>query len=170
LPNIKDYVSEVEMWQALERVWPRVLGALLDVVSAALTNEPDVELLHPPRMADFAVWVAAAAPALEWDAEQLLDVYAANRAQANETTLEASPLVAPLRAIGKWEGTATELLAKLTDDVDGLISRSKAWPKSPRALSGDQRRLAPALRRGQPPLLVEFDREANKRRIRICGV
>ena len=59
-----------------------------------------------------------------------------NRADANETTLDASPLVAPLRELGEFEGSATDLLAALVEIVGDGAARAKDWPKSPSALSG----------------------------------
>ena len=169
LPTIEEYASEDDLWDAFDLARPRLLGALLDVVSRALANEPTVEVDELPRMADFARWTAAACPALGWDADELLRTYAENRAMANETTLDASPLVAPLRALDVFEGSATELLAKLVEEVGEGASRSKAWPKSPAALSGALRRLAPNLRRASPPVVIEFDREgkAGRRIIRV---
>ena len=167
LPTIDEYTPEEEMWQDFERVRPRLLGTLLDVVAVALKNEPTVKLERPPRMADFAHWTVAAAPALGWEATDLLNAYAANRATANETTLEASALPGPLRSLGVFEGTATELLTELSELAGENVARSKNWPKSPSALSGELRRLAPSLRRGEPPILIEFERDASGRTIRI---
>ena len=56
--------TERMFYRELEAVRPRVLGALLDAASAALRNLDRVELRELPRMADFAVWVAAAEEAL----------------------------------------------------------------------------------------------------------
>ena len=58
---------EDDLWADFEAVRPRVLGALLDAVSAALCNVSDVKLERPPRMADFAKWCTAAEPGLGWD-------------------------------------------------------------------------------------------------------
>jgi hypothetical protein len=169
LPTIEEYASEDDLWDAFELAHPRILGALLGVVSEAMRREPAIKLDEPPRMADFAQWTAAAAPALGWDAGRLLDAYASNRARANETTLDASPLVAPLRELGRYEGSATDLLAELTEIAGDGIARAKVWPKSPSALSGALRRLAPNLRRADPPLEIEFDREGKvgRRVIRV---
>jgi hypothetical protein len=169
LPTIDEYTSEDDLWQAFELAQPKLLGALLDVVAAAMANEPGVELDELPRMADFARWTAAACPALGWDVDEFLDTYTNNRAQANETTLDASPLVGPLRKLGDFEGSATELLEELVGIVGDGAARSKVWPKSPSALSGALRRLAPNLRRANPPLKIEFDREG-KSRSRIIRV
>jgi hypothetical protein len=167
LPRIEEYCSEDDLWDAFELAQPKLLGALLDVVSYALATEQSVEVDGSARMADFARFAAAAAPALGWDPDELLDAYTENRTQANEVTLDASPLVAPLRKLGGFEGTATELLEELVAIVGDVAARSRVWPKSPSALSGALRRLAPNLRRGVPPLDVEFGRDANQRVIRV---
>ena len=119
LPEIEEYASEADLWEAFDLAQPRLLGALLDVVSGAMRREPEVKLEQLPRMADFARWTAAAAPALSWDADGLLDAYARNRSSANETTLAAfTPLVAPLRELEQFEGTATDT-ARATDREGG---------------------------------------------------
>ena len=66
--------TEREFYRELEMVRPQVLGALLDAVSAALRNLDQVELQELPRMADFALWVAAAEEALAWEAGTFLSV------------------------------------------------------------------------------------------------
>ncbi|MBN9624118.1 MAG: hypothetical protein J0H06_14415, partial [Actinobacteria bacterium] len=135
LPRISGYVSEDDLWKRFESARPRLLGALLDVVSGAMAAEEEVHIEEPPRMADFARWMVAAAPTMGWDPEELLDAYTNNRAAANETTLEASPLVGPLRRLGNFEGAAADLLDQLGDIAGDGIARSKTWPKSPSALS-----------------------------------
>jgi hypothetical protein len=169
LPTIEEYVSEDDLWQAFDLARPRILGALLDVVSHAMANERKVTITELPRMADLARWTAAACPALGWDADELLEVYANNRAAANETTVDASPLAAPLRRLGNFEGSATELLAALIEIVGEGPARAKHRPKAPHVLSGALRRLAPNLRRADQPIAIEFDREGptGRRVIRV---
>src|SRR5262249_31989199 len=60
LPAIPDdrRLDEETLWRRFGEVRPRVLGALLDAVSAAIRNGPRVCLDRKPRMADFATWVA----------------------------------------------------------------------------------------------------------------
>jgi hypothetical protein len=161
LPTIDGYVSEAELWAEYERARPRILGALLDAVSEALAVESEVRLDDPPRMADFARWTVAASSALGWDDDELLDAYAVNRARANEVTLEASMLTAPVRRLaanGGYDGSPTGLLEELNGIVGESAARAKHWPKAPHVLSGELRRLAPSLRRGDPPVAIEFDR------------
>ena len=133
----------------LNEIRPLVLGALLDAISHGLRTVGSVHLHELPRMADFAVWVTACAPALGWESNRFTDAYFANRSDAVEIGLEASPLVAPLRALlssGPWEGTASELLTRLTDIGGDAIRKMKDWPTKPNVLSNSLKRLAPALR------------------------
>ncbi len=151
--------DEKGFWQDFEEARPRILGALLDAVAAALRNEPHVHLESKPRMADFAQWVTAAEPGLGWEPGTFLAAYATNRADAAGIALEASEIVPALRKFLQtvqqaqaeqdtwtWEGTATELLAALNSHADDDAKRSKAWPAQPHVLSGRLKRLAPSLR------------------------
>ncbi|MGH2513067.1 MAG: hypothetical protein ACRDGQ_10300, partial [Candidatus Limnocylindrales bacterium] len=166
------YRSEDRLWEEFENQRPALLGALLDAASAAMAGVDGIQLDDPPRMADFATWIAAACPAMGWDEHEFLRAYAANRAGANETTLDASPLVAPLRKLAQrgFEGSATELLEDLARIVgEGSTTRSTVWPKSPAALSTALRRLAPNLRKGNPPIEVELGRSASGSHIRVLS-
>jgi hypothetical protein len=152
LPTIPDERrrDEEQLSHDFEAVRPRVLGALLDAVSAALRNRPAVRLTSKPRMADFASWIVASEPALRWQAGAFLDAYLRNRGAANELALESSPaagLVLTLLANrGTWEGTAADLLGELEKLADDKTRKRRDWPATARALSGQLRRLAPNLR------------------------
>ncbi|MBI4643654.1 MAG: hypothetical protein HY743_07980, partial [Deltaproteobacteria bacterium] len=65
LPQIPDNARrpEREFWVDFEEARPRILGALLDAVSMGLRNQGRVTLPALPRMADFALWIAACEPA-----------------------------------------------------------------------------------------------------------
>ncbi len=156
---------ESELWRSFEEARPRILGALLDAVSAALANLPRTRLDRLPRMADFAVWSCAAAPALGWSQRAFLDAYAMNRETAHASALDAVSWLPHLDTLGcPWQGTATELLGKINEQAGETAVRQKGWPSNGRALAGALRRLAPHLRaRG---LNVLFTREGHgKRRI-----
>jgi hypothetical protein len=121
-------------------------------------------------MADFAVWVTAAAPVLGWEPNHFLDVYSANRDAAHELALEASviaPAVRALAARGSWTGTTAELLIALASEADEPTRRSKTWPDSTRRLSAALRRVAPNLR--EVGVTVEFidDRKLGTRRRQV---
>jgi hypothetical protein len=140
---------EGEFWSEFEREAPAILGTLLDAVSAGLRNLPNTHVPGLPRMADFALWACAVGPACGWSQDEFLDAYTANRNDANELTLEASPITAPLRAmVGKWseeaessQYTAATLLAELELEADESTQHQSSWPKNARALSQVLRRL-----------------------------
>lgn len=155
LPSIPEdnRKQEATFWRDVEAARPRLLGALLDAVSHALRTLPSVTLARVPRMADFATWACAAAPACGWTTDDFLAAYTRNRNAANDLTLDASPVAPVLREFVEraqsWSGTTGELLAALEHKAGEQVTKQKAWPKSPRALSNTLRRLAPTLRASQ---------------------
>jgi hypothetical protein len=175
LPVIPDEErrDEDELWQRFNEARPRILGALLDAVSAALRNRTGVRLASKPRMADFVVWTVAAEPSLPWEPGAFLAAYTENRGAANAAALEASTLSHPLTSFladrGSWIGTASELLEGLERFADEKTRKRRDWPTSPRKLAGDLRRLAPDLRRGAG-WEVKFDRDPDKQRRRLIRI
>src|SRR5262245_38472691 len=160
-----------EFWREFEVARPRLLGALLDAVSTALRRAQTITLSRLPRMADFALWATAAAPALGWSDDYFMSMYTANRQQAHELALDASPVAGVIRTLaehGEWSGTSTELLENLNGLVDDSTRRAKSWPTTPRYLGGEVRRLAPNLR--SIGMEVEFTREARAARRRIITI
>jgi hypothetical protein len=117
-------------------------------------------------MADFAGWVSAAEDYLGWGQGGFLEAYTGNQQDANELALDASTVVPPLRQfVGtnrRWEGTAGALLKVLTALIGEEAAKAREWPKSPNALTGKLRRLAPNLRK--VGILVEFFRTQDKKR------
>lgn len=160
LPRIggKNRMAEDDFWKEFNGQRPSILGALLDTLSVAMKNLPQVQLTKLPRMADFARFGAAVERALGWKADSFMDAYTANRKVANQLSLDASPLTGPLVKLaqkGDWQGTASELLAEL-EDIDLMAKDKKGWPRNANHLSGDIRRLAPNLR--EFGLKVDFSR------------
>jgi hypothetical protein len=144
LPRIDESarMTEAQFNEAFDRARPRLLGVMLDAVSCAIRNLDSVRLEKLPRLADFAAWVEAAAPALDWPHGAFLSAYGENRSVANEVTLAASPVAEAVRALpSDFTGTATELLALLNGELDDKI-RDRAWPRSPQGLSNALRRVS----------------------------
>ena len=87
-------------------------------------------------MADFALWATACETAL-WPAGTFLSAYSGNRDAAVEDVVDADPVAAAVRAVmagqAEWRGTASELLAALSDAAGERIVKAKTWPESPRA-------------------------------------
>jgi hypothetical protein len=141
---------EEKIWNRWDADYPLILGAMLDAVSGAMRRLPSIRPDALPRMADFAMWAQAVCLALGWDPAEFTRSYLANRQHAHETILEDSPVAGAVRTLfgqsGTWTGTATELLGMLADIAGEKIVKSDCWPKSPRKLSGELRRVAPTLR------------------------
>ena len=156
--------DERTLQRSFEAARPRILGALLDAVSAGLRNEANVRLDRLPRMADFALWVTACEPALGWAPGAFLAAYTANRSLANNAAIEASIIGPVLQAFmatrSTWQSTSTELLAELEEVADDKTRHRKEWPGSPRKLSGDLRRIAPNLRAAG--IDVDFSRSGKR--------
>ena len=141
---------EAELWRDFEAECPRILGALLDAVVVGIQRLPDVHLPRMPRMADFAMWATACETAC-WPAGTFGDAYNDNREEAVSDVIDADPIAAAVRDMmagrSEWMGTATTLLGDLTEVAGERTAKSKAWPGSPRALSGRLRRAATFLRK-----------------------
>ena len=152
LPNIPktERKPEKQFWKDFEAQRPQLLGALLDAVSGTMAQVDQVAVDELPRMADFSLWATAAEQALGWEKGSFAQAYTATCATANQVSREASLLVTPLQSLASidppWTGTATELLTALAGYVDDATKRQRHWPKSPKALSDNLRRLAPNLR------------------------
>jgi Domain of unknown function (DUF3854) len=153
LPRIEEdkRKEESEVWRDFEEARPRILGALLDVVSAGLKKLPSITAKRLPRMADFAKWILACEEALGWAPESFLDAYLGARNQIAETAVDgdlfARSVVEFIKEKEEWKGTASELLAEINKKVDESERRIKGWPQDATRLSNKLRRLAPSLRR-----------------------
>ena len=109
------------------------------------------EIVFPdlPRMAEFAAWATAAAPALGLKEGTFMASYTLNRRAIHALPLEGSLVVEPLLTMleeAGFEGTSTELLAKMNSRVPEAIQKGRGWPKRANVLSNVLRRLAPNFR------------------------
>jgi DNA polymerase-1 len=137
-----------------EAMRPRLLGALLDAAAGALRELPHVRLQGMPRMADFATIGAAAEKATSQEPWQestspFLQAYGASIDDAQVHAIEGSPIGPTLLELLEsedWSGTYTALLERLNQRVGEHTTWTKGWPKTARGLSGEVRRIAPALR------------------------
>ena len=153
LPAIdeEERIPEQEFWKRFELEGAAsILGVLFDGVSSALKRRDTISLSNLPRMADFAVWVEAASPALGWEPGGFLRAYSSNALKSVILTIEADPVASAVQTFmdtcDDWTGTATELLKELIYLVPEETVRQRMWPKSPGSLSNKLRRAAPALR------------------------
>ena len=90
----------------LDRVRPRILGALLDLIVVGLQRLPRTQLSRLPRMADFALWGTAC----ERAPGDFMRAYENNRASAVEIILEADLVATAVRTLMKVRGGEEWLL------------------------------------------------------------
>jgi hypothetical protein len=84
--------DEQSLWTAFAARRPALLGALLDLMVAALRIEPTVVLEEHPRMADFALWGEAVCRAGGEKPGTFLKSYRANSEEAARIVLESSTM------------------------------------------------------------------------------
>jgi hypothetical protein len=143
-PNRK---GERELQAAVDRMMPRLLGALFDLLAQVLANP--VELDRLPRMAD-AAKVMAAIDAVEPSSESL-PTYRKSLSTTVERVLESDPLantiIKFMTGRATWTGTPTELYDELSSDF-GLRSDHN-WPANAQNLSERLTRLAVPLKQNK---------------------
>jgi len=150
LPVIEEEHRQEErvLWAAFREAQPRILGALLDAVGAALRamEQGAVHLDSKPRLADFAMFAVACEIPLGFAPGEFMKAYDSNRLDTTRTVLEtpfAEAIITFAQEREAWKGTASNMIAEFRM-MACLIG--KAWPQSPRAFAGQLRRLAPSLR------------------------
>ncbi len=157
--------TDAELRAAYEAMRPRLLGALLDRLAAVLAVLPGVHLDRLPRMADFGA-VLAALDRLDGVDGRRLPVYLDQRVRVAETILDSDPVAGSILALvesGPWEGTAGELLARLTPERP-----ARGWPASARGMAGRLLRLVTAL--AEVGIVVEYARASDRSRRRTWRI
>ena len=108
-----------------------------------------------------------------WPLGTFIRAYEANRAAANSSAFEASPVAQAIEALvadrQAFEGTATELLNELSRDADELATNDRGWPDSGWKLSRVLRRLAPNLRASGMDVTIG-GRTPDHKRVRIIRI
>ncbi len=141
--------TEATVLSEFEKDCPKILGVLLNAVARGLAMAGVTTVDSPPRMADFALWVAACEGAL-WPAGSFMAAYHRNQIEAVHDTL-ADDCVATavwefMENKDDWEGTQKTLLGELAEIVGETTAKRKDWPKNPRTLRERLERSAPFLR------------------------
>ena len=152
LPHISEASRrvEAELFAEFELARPRILGALLDAISAALRNLNLTKRAHLPRMADFALWVSAAEGCLGLEEGEFIDIYRRNLASANDLALESSPVATAIllfvRGKVEWTGSCSDLMRELVELEAQGGANPRGLPTSARAMRSALERSVPSLR------------------------
>jgi hypothetical protein len=135
---------------AWERDRPLVFGALLDLFASALRILPSVKLAHKQRMADYERFGEAVARALGFAPSEFQRQYAELVRAGIDRALESNAVAQVLDKYFEdrispwnWQGTAGQLYDLLNNQI---IPDRSTWPKSPKGLADQLRRIAPAYR------------------------
>jgi hypothetical protein len=164
--------TDADVREAFAGAHPRILAALLDMVVMGLRRLEDIkkERRKLPRMADFAQWGFAVAPAIHWSAGDFDRAYRANRNEAFEAAIEDDPIAPHIlsllerQAEKSWQGTTEQLWTQLRN-VAGEAARAMNFPQSAVGLGRALRRIEPALAaRG---VIMERDRVAVGSRVSL---
>lgn len=136
--------TEAQLWRDFDAMHGRLLGALLTLVSRVLATEHlDITL---ERMAEFTQIGAKTALALGRQPHEFLDAYQRNRDASSMTALESSavgPVLQRLLATASIRRPIGALLNELQAQAHQHELRHPDWPKHPRALGNELRRLSP---------------------------
>jgi len=134
------YIHESKLWKQFQKDKPKILGALLTIVSRALDSK-HVEPIANIRMVDYCRWGETIARVLSYGKNAFTNAYVKNDEMRNVEALEAHLLgpaiLALMRRSDEWQGTPSELLTKLEETAgnERINTRIARWPKSPSALS-----------------------------------
>lgn len=133
--------TERDLEAAYRSAQPKILGALLDLLSGVLARLNSTNLPVLPRMADFARVLAAVDAVL---GTRALDGYTDQATRIADEVIEADPVgeavLAYMQDRTEWSGAAGELL-----DATRPEDAGRAWPQHARGMGARLKRLAPAL-------------------------
>ena len=138
--------EETTMWgSAWHDAHPRILGAVLTLAADVLARLHTTKLERMPRMADFARVADAVDQVLGTSG---LKRYLGAQGRLAADTLSGDDFITRLTetVTTSFEGTAAELLAKVTPTDEGW-RRPKGWPANARLVTQRLRRQAPVLRK-----------------------
>jgi len=145
-----DRKTEKEILAAFDKLRPALLGAVLDAAVLALKKLPDVSLSKSPRMADFAKWTAAIAPALEADPSDMARILMDMQDEALLSKIDTPLPQAVLKLLeargGKFEGYLIDLVDELAKHAPANVTAHASWPRNSKALQNAMARIAPILR------------------------
>ena len=157
LHRITQRRTETALWEAYDAAQPRILGALLNLIVKVLGALPEIREqadrgeIPLPRMADYGL-IMASLDKVSGQRSSILQDYLNERIELAEEVVESNTVATkllqfikgetpdPATGAFEWEGSAAELLEKLTGMIPGMIP--EGWPRTAGVLSGKINRVA----------------------------
>lgn len=143
--------EESALWTEFEKALPSILGGMFDILVVAMKKKANIQLKSNFRMADFVAWGCAITEALGLDKQEFINAYKENLGTQNEEIIAEEPVamavIAFVREVSSWQGTATELLdlLALRAGRDPGNRHWNNWPSQPNKLAEKLTELAPTL-------------------------
>lgn len=161
--------QEADILAGFEADRAKIFGALLDLISFAMSKVGTFELSKHSRMADFDNWGTAIGLAIGLKPSDFLEALDRSNSEAIIGALESSPVACAVQSFMadriEWNGTSTNLLDELNAFIGDNSVRQRGWPRRSSDLSRDLKRLAPPLRR--TGINIVFDRDMHARSVRL---
>jgi len=130
-------VDESAFWQQFNKEKGMILGALFDTLSDTLRIAPNLRLSSKPRMADYAIFAAAAAEAMGLRSDDFLKAFEQNINRQNQAAIESSPtaqaIIKFMEDNNQWGGSSSLLhknLVKIAEDQNLKVGGVGGFPKS----------------------------------------
>src|SRR5262249_30732333 len=155
--------TEHDLEKEFDRVWPRVLGALLDGLVGALAGWEAIEVDDPARLIDFEKFAEAGCRAMGFDEWEFVEAYQSNRQGSMVVAAEASVVGRAVTKLLKiypkgFRGQISELYKKLEPWKDS--AHWNDWPRSPTKLSTELTRVSKPLAAIGITCLTKMDRRS----------
>ncbi|QGF22436.1 hypothetical protein [Raineyella fluvialis] len=142
-------MTEVALAALWDSVYPSLVGALLDLAAKVHQALPSITLAEAPRMADFAMVLAALDQLNGTDG---LGRFLDRSSSMAADSLDDNPFIARMmdQVVTPFDGTARQLLDLVTHGPDGTMTIAptapqRGWPGNPRAVTNLLVRNRPAL-------------------------
>jgi hypothetical protein len=149
-PVISERVETTELWRNFDAAHGALLGAMLDVVAAALELLPAIRIpaAERPRLAEFARFGMAVAKATGKTADDFTRQFTACRQEAIARTIDASPVATAVIAWCEQNPFgAHDTAANFMNRMEAFKpQRVESWPWTGKGFADALRRAAPALR------------------------
>ena len=152
LPTIEKRRTEQDLKNDISNQLSGIFGGILDLFCETLQLIPLVEIppQELPRMADFAILGEAMSRAIGKPSGEWLRDYNSHRKQAVRRTIDSSAVAVQciklVESGQSHQGTVKELLIKLNNISETAVEEKEYWPRTPRGLGDQLRRIAPSMR------------------------